>query len=54
MPLMYGSDTEGCYVKWGSSGKKYHYQCGSQEAKKGAESKANEQAKAIRVSQSSN
>jgi hypothetical protein len=44
---MYGKDNEGCYVKWGNEGKKYHYQCSNEQSRSVALAKAKEQAKAI-------
>ncbi len=45
MPLIYGKDKKGKYVKWGKSGKKYHYK--TEAGKSGAINKAKKQAKAI-------
>ena len=45
MPIMYGKDELGKYVKWGKSGKKYYFV--SENGKKRAIKKAKKQAKAI-------
>ena len=47
MPIQYGKDKKGCYVKWGRSGAKYHYKCGDASARERARKKANKQAVAI-------
>lgn len=47
MPIMYGKDAEGCYVKWGVEGTKYHYQCNDEQSRANALKKVNEQRKAI-------
>jgi len=46
MPTHCSSDTEGCYCRWGSHGKKYKYKCGDKEGKKRAQDKANAQGRA--------
>lgn len=46
MPVYLGHDSEGCYAKWGSGGKKYYYQCNNAESRARTIKKANEQAKA--------
>jgi len=50
MPKIHGKDKGGCWVKWGKSGKKYHYKCGSKQPKKTAEKRADKQASAIYAS----
>ncbi len=40
MPVNTGKDKDGCYAKWGESGKKYHYECGNEKEKKEAKRKA--------------
>ncbi|KKL82455.1 hypothetical protein LCGC14_1984630 [marine sediment metagenome] len=51
MPYIYGKDNSRmlakCFVKWGKSGKKYFYTCGSIAARKRAKAKANKQRTAI-------
>jgi hypothetical protein len=43
MPVHTGKDSKGCYAQWGSKGKKYYYQCGSNSARKSAKAKASKQ-----------
>ncbi len=50
MPIMRGKDSKGCYYRFGDSGKKYHYECGNEAARKRAMRKAAEQEAAIRAS----
>lgn len=40
MPVHSGKDGEGCFMQWGNSGKKYHYECGNGKAKSAAKRKA--------------
>jgi hypothetical protein len=40
MPVKLGEDKEGCYAKWGESGKKYHYECDNENGRKQAKRKA--------------
>lgn len=47
MPLMYGKDNEGCYVKYGKQGHHYYYKCNSDIAKENAKQKAIAQGVAI-------
>jgi len=47
MPFIFGEDNRGCYVKWGPSGKKYHYTCGNERGRVAAKAKADTQRKAI-------
>lgn len=49
MPVRTGADEKGCYAKWGSSGKKYYYECGNSEARKRAKAKAERQGRAARA-----
>ena len=51
MPYITGQDKEGCYIKWGESGKKYHYTCGDEESRNRAKAKAQKQAIAITISE---
>lgn len=51
MPYITGKDKEGCYIKWGESGKKYHYTCGDEESRDRAKAKAQKQAIAITISE---
>ena len=43
MPTKTGKDSKGCFARWGSSGKKYYFKCGSKVAQKRAIKKANKQ-----------
>jgi hypothetical protein len=47
MPVMTGKDSKGCYAKWGNSGKKYYYKCGSKISLEHAKEKALRQGRAI-------
>jgi len=47
MPVMTGKDSKGCYAKWGKSGKKYYYKCGSKTSRENAKEKALRQGRAI-------
>ena len=50
MPFIYGRSGTGprkCFIKWGRSGKEYHYTCGNEAARKRAKAKANAQRTAI-------
>lgn len=44
MPINTGKDKEGCFVRWGQNGSKYHYTCGDEESRKVAKKKAIAQA----------
>ena len=46
MPVSRGRDSQGCYARWGGSGKKYYYTCNDDKSGLQAVRKANEQAKA--------
>lgn len=43
MPVKTGKDSEGCFARWGDEGKKYHYECGNEDAKDKAKEKAYQQ-----------
>lgn len=47
MPVICNKDKEGCYCKWGDSGKKYYYPCGDEDKKSEAKQKAYIQGLAI-------
>jgi len=47
MPLRYGKDSTGYYIKWGNRGHKYYYKKGSERSRKIAKNKALKQARAI-------
>jgi hypothetical protein len=47
MPLQTGKDNEGCFIKYGDQGTKYHYKCGDEVQRKEARKKAIAQAVAI-------
>lgn len=47
MPLQLNKDKNGCYVRWGDNGTKYHYKCDDETSKKNAKQKAINQAIAI-------
>ena len=47
MPVTTGKDTQGCFARWGKTGKKYHYRCGSAMGRKRAKKKASQQGQAI-------
>jgi len=47
MPVIISLDSKGCFVRWGKSGKKYYYKCGSKVARERAKLKAEKQARAI-------
>lgn len=47
MPLQTGKDTEGCFIKWGDQGAKYHYICGDEQSREAAKKKAITQAVVI-------
>jgi hypothetical protein len=47
MPIKKGKDEKGCFVKYGDSGTKYHYTCGSEEGLSRARQKAIAQGLAI-------
>jgi len=49
MPLSRGKDNKGCWIRWGRSGKKYHYQCGNAISRERARKKALAQARAIKA-----
>jgi hypothetical protein len=46
MPVMTGHDSQGCYSRWGGSGKKYYYKCGDKDAEARAKRKAGKQGQA--------
>ncbi len=54
MPVHRGETTRNgervCYYQWGSSGKKYTYECGNEAARKMAKRRAQEQGRAARAS----
>ena len=50
MPTKTGKDSTGCFARWGSSGKKYRYRCGNDQARKQAITKANKQGAAAHAS----
>lgn len=47
MPLITGKDTQGCFIKYGDQGTKYHYECGNETQRNQAKKKAIAQAVAI-------
>lgn len=47
MPITTGKDLQGCWVRWGQAGKKYHYTCGDETARDAAKAKAHRQGAAI-------
>lgn len=47
MPIVRGFDKEGCFYRYGKTGKPYHYKCGDEEARKRAYDKAVQQEQAI-------
>lgn len=47
MPINRGQDSMGCYYRYGQTGKKYHYTCGNEDARKRAYDKARAQEIAI-------
>lgn len=51
MPLMYGNNSNGCFVKWGESGKEYYYQCGNERSQKLAKKRALKQRNVILANQ---
>lgn len=50
MPVHTGKDKEGNYYRWGTSGKKFHFDPSSESSKSNAKSKAEKQARAIYAS----
>jgi len=46
MPTHTGSDSQGCYARWGNHGKKYYYKCGDDAARDRAKAKADKQGQA--------
>lgn len=50
MPVGFGKDSKGCWARWGSEGKKYYYECGSDSGKAAAAKKAGAQGAAIKKS----
>lgn len=50
MPVHTGKDKEGSYYRWGTSGKKFHFDPSSESSKSNAKSKAQKQARAIYAS----
>jgi len=49
MPIQYGKDSKGNFVRWGNSGKKYYYDAESSRSREAARGKALEQARAIKA-----
>jgi hypothetical protein len=47
MPVQTSQDSQGCFARWGTKGKKYYYECGNEEALKNAKKKATAQGVAI-------
>jgi len=47
MPIVRGFDSEGCFYRYGDTGKPYHYKCGDEQARKGAYDKAVQQEQAV-------
>jgi hypothetical protein len=47
MPVKTSQDSQGCFARWGTKGKKYYYECGNEEALKNARKKATAQGVAI-------
>jgi hypothetical protein len=47
MPVRLGSDKNGRYARWGTSGKKYYYVSGNKRSRQIAKDKATAQGKAI-------
>lgn len=47
MPAQQGKDSKSCFWRWGGSGKKYYYKCGSKPASAAAKKKAVKQGAAI-------
>ena len=47
MPVQTGSDSQGCFAKWGDAGHKYYYKCGNKIAREHAKAKARTQGIAI-------
>lgn len=45
MPVKTGKSGSKCFAQWGS-GKKYYYECGNEQARKRAETKASKQGRA--------
>ena len=50
MPVRRGTDSKGCFYKWGNYGAKYYYKSGSAVSRENAKKKANKQARAIYAS----
>ena len=50
MPVDTGSDSKGCFAKWGDSGKKYYYPCGDKAGLKKAKDKASQQGQTAKTS----
>jgi len=46
MPVITGTDSKGCYSRWGGHGKKYYYKCGDKAARERAKRKAGKQGQA--------
>lgn len=46
MPVQRGSDSGGPYYRWGSKGKKYHYESGNPRSAAAAKASARRQGKA--------
>lgn len=47
MPVELGRDKDGCFARYGKSGAKYHYKCGSEVSRNNAKEKAYKQGVAI-------
>ena len=49
MPTRLGRDKQGCFARWGVTGKKYYYRCGSERAQKAAKKQAEQQGAAAKA-----
>ncbi len=47
MPFQYRKENGRCYVRWGSRGTKFFYECGNREDRERARKKADEDRKRI-------
>ena len=52
MPVERGRDTNGCFFRYGKSGKKYYYIAGNERSRNIAKNKAKKQGVAIAISKS--
>ena len=50
MPVAYGKDVNGVYMRWGRSGKKYYYTPNNKKSRDKAKEKAKKQGIAIHAS----